>query len=103
MNWEIAFGLLRSGKADLGLPPAVSFLLILVFVELVHSTVMRAGLTIGEFARLTQLSVRTLRRYHEGGLLAHATVDAGSGYRYCSTEQVPAAQITHRLRELGMP
>jgi DNA-binding transcriptional MerR regulator len=64
---------------------------------------MRAGLTIGEFAQLTQLSVRTLRRYHEGGLLAPATVDPGSGYRYYTTEQIPAAQIIHRLRELGMP
>ncbi len=42
---------------------------------------MRAGLTIGEFAQLTQLSIRTLRRYHEGGLLAPATVGPGSGYR----------------------
>jgi DNA-binding transcriptional MerR regulator len=64
---------------------------------------MRAGLTIGEFAQLTQLSVRTLRRYHEGGLLAPATVDPDSGYRYYTTEQIPAAQIIHRLRELGMP
>ena len=68
-----------------------------------HSAVMRAGLTIGEFAQLTQLSVRTLRQYHEGGLLAPATVDPGSGYRYYTTEQIPAAQIIHRLRELGMP
>lgn len=64
---------------------------------------MRAGLTIGEFAQLTQLSVRTLRRYHEGGLLAPATVDPHSGYRYYTAEQIPAAQIIHRLRELGMP
>ena len=64
---------------------------------------MRAGLTIGEFAQLTQLSVRTLRRYHEGGLLAPATVDPASGYRYYAAEQIPAAQIIHRLRELGMP
>jgi DNA-binding transcriptional MerR regulator len=64
---------------------------------------MRTGLTIGEFAQLTQLSIRTLRRYHEGGLLAPATVDPGSGYRYYTAEQIPAAQIIHRLRELGMP
>ena len=29
-------------------------------------------LTIGEFSRLTHLSVRTLRRYHDAGLLVHA-------------------------------
>src|SRR5271166_651836 len=32
-----------------------------------------------------------------------ATVDPGSGYRYYTTEQIPAAQIIQRLRELGMP
>ena len=64
---------------------------------------MRAGLTIGEFAQLTHLSVRTLRRYHEGGLLEPARVDPGSGYRYYTSEQIPAAQVIYRLRELGMP
>ena len=37
--------------------------------ERVHGAVMRTGLTIGEFAQLTQLRIRTLRRYHQGGLL----------------------------------
>jgi DNA-binding transcriptional MerR regulator len=64
---------------------------------------MRAGLTIGEFAQLTHLSVRTLRRYHEGGLLAPARIDPGTGYRYYTSEQIPPAQVIHRLRELGMP
>jgi DNA-binding transcriptional MerR regulator len=62
---------------------------------MVHSAVIRTGLTIGEFAQLTQLSIRTLRRYHEGCLLAPATVDPVSGYRYYTTEQIPAAQIIH--------
>ncbi|GAA2343484.1 MerR family transcriptional regulator [Dactylosporangium salmoneum] len=60
-------------------------------------------LTIGEFATLTQLSVRTLRRYHEGGLLEPAVVDPGSGYRYYAPAQIPAAQVIHRLRELDVP
>ncbi len=64
---------------------------------------MRAGLTIGEFSQLTHLSVRTLRRYHEGGLLEPAQVDPGSGYRYYAGDQIPAAQVIHRLRELEMP
>src|SRR5260370_16582535 len=64
---------------------------------------MRAGLPIGEFAQLTHLSGRPRRRAHEGGLLAPATVDPDSGYRYYTAEQIPAAQIIHRLRELGMP
>ncbi|MGW6195048.1 MerR family transcriptional regulator [Kribbella sp. NPDC055110] len=64
---------------------------------------MRSGLTIGEFARATHLSVRTLRRYHENGLLEPAAVDASSGYRYYAVEQIPSAQVIHRLRELDVP
>lgn len=64
---------------------------------------MRTGLSIGEFAQLTHLSVRTLRRYHEAGLLEPATVDPASGYRYYSSRQIPSAQVIHRLRELDMP
>lgn len=60
-------------------------------------------LTIGEFSRLTHLTVRTLRRYHEGALLEPAVVDGATGYRYYSVEQVPAAQVIHRLRELDVP
>ena len=64
---------------------------------------MRPGLTIGEFAQVTHLSVRTLRRYHERALLEPAVVDPDSGYRYYTSEQIPAAQVIHRLRELDMP
>lgn len=64
---------------------------------------MGGALTIGEFARLTHLSVRTLRRYHDGGLLEPARVDATTGYRYYTSEQIPTAQVIHRLRELDMP
>lgn len=68
-----------------------------------HSDWVRPGLTIGEFAQLTHLSVRTLRRYHESGLLEPATVDASSGYRYYISSQIPSAQVIHRLRELDVP
>jgi DNA-binding transcriptional MerR regulator len=64
---------------------------------------MHRGLTIGEFAQLTHLSVRTLRRYHEAGLLEPASVDAATGYRYYAIAQIPQAQVIHRLRELDMP
>jgi DNA-binding transcriptional MerR regulator len=64
---------------------------------------VRSGLTIGEFARATHLSVRTLRRYHESGLLEPAAVDPSSGYRYYAVEQIPSAQVIHRLRELDVP
>jgi hypothetical protein len=38
-------------------------------------------LSIGAFSRLTHLSIKTLRYYHEAGLLEPAVVDPDSGYR----------------------
>src|SRR5258708_32922420 len=64
---------------------------------------MGVRLTIGEFSGVTLLSVKTLRRYHEAGLLEPAEVDPRSGYRYYSTTQVPTAQVIRRFRDLGMP
>ncbi|QUQ68579.1 MerR family transcriptional regulator [Kutzneria sp. CA-103260] len=64
---------------------------------------MARGLTIGEFAQLTHLSVRTLRRYHESGLIEPAAVDPFSGYRYYTADQIPTAQVVHRLRQLEVP
>jgi DNA-binding transcriptional MerR regulator len=60
-------------------------------------------LSIGEFAQLTHLSIRTLRRYHDTGLLTPAQVDQATGYRYYEAEQIPTAQVIHRLRELDLP
>ncbi|MFE1596283.1 MerR family transcriptional regulator [Nocardia sp. NPDC058705] len=64
---------------------------------------MTATVAIGEFARLTHLSVKTLRYYHEIELLEPATVDASTGYRRYSTEQVERAHLIRRLRDLEMP
>jgi DNA-binding transcriptional MerR regulator len=64
---------------------------------------VQPGLSIGEFAQLTHLSVRTLRRYHESGLLEPAHIDPSSSYRYYSSDQIPSAQVIHRLRELDVP
>ena len=38
-------------------------------------------LSIGEFARLSRLSAKALRRYDQLGLLKPARVDPDSGYR----------------------
>jgi DNA-binding transcriptional MerR regulator len=62
-----------------------------------------AALTIGDFSRATQLSVKTLRHYHRVGLLAPADVDAGTGYRRYTTDQIPTAQVIRRFRDLDMP
>jgi DNA-binding transcriptional MerR regulator len=60
-------------------------------------------LSIGDFARATHLTVKTLRHYHDVGLLEPADVDPGTGYRRYTTAQIPAAQVIRRFRELGMP
>ena len=64
---------------------------------------LRRGVSIGEFGRAAHLSVRTLRHYHEVGLLEPSEIDSGSGYRYYSYEQIPTAQVIRRLRGLEMP
>ena len=61
------------------------------------------GLSIGDFSQITHLSVKTLRRYHDAGLLEPAEVDPHTGYRYYATTQVPTAQVIRRFRDLGMP
>ena len=64
---------------------------------------MAAHLTIGEFSRLTFLSVKALRHYHDVGLLEPVEVDRSSGYRSYATTQVATAQLIRRLRDLDMP
>ena len=60
-------------------------------------------LSIGDFSRATHLSVKTLRYYHQEGVLEPLEIDEGSGYRRYSVEQIPTAQVIHRFRDLGMP
>jgi DNA-binding transcriptional MerR regulator len=60
-------------------------------------------LTIGEFSRITHLSVKTLRHYHDVGLLEPSDVDPGTGYRHYTTGQIPTAQVIRRFRSLNMP
>jgi DNA-binding transcriptional MerR regulator len=60
-------------------------------------------LTIGNFSRMSYLSVKTLRHYHETGLLSPAAVDPDTGYRLYDAGQVRTAQLIRRFRDLGMP
>jgi len=59
--------------------------------------------TIGEFSRMTHLSVKALRHYHDVGVLEPAAIDRFTGYRSYEASQVPSAQVIRRLRDLGMP
>jgi DNA-binding transcriptional MerR regulator len=58
--------------------------------------------TIGEFARLGGVSVRTLRHYDDIGLLRPATVDLDTGYRGYSAEQLGRLNRIMALKELGL-
>jgi DNA-binding transcriptional MerR regulator/effector-binding domain-containing protein len=64
---------------------------------------MAAGLTVGDFSRVTHLSIKTLRHYHQVGLLEPTAVNPDTGYRYYSPGQIPTAQVIRRLRDLEMP
>jgi DNA-binding transcriptional MerR regulator len=64
---------------------------------------MASLVTIGDFSRASHLTVKTLRHYHDAGLLEPSDVDPGTGYRYYSVEQIPVAQVIRRLRNLRMP
>jgi DNA-binding transcriptional MerR regulator/effector-binding domain-containing protein len=68
-----------------------------------QTRVMQNCLAIGDFARATHMSVKTLRYYHRVGLLEPADVDADTGYRRYTTTQIPTAQIIRRFRDLDMP
>lgn len=59
--------------------------------------------TIGEFARLTRLSVTTLRHYDDLGLLVPDSVNQTTGYRYYGPDQVPVALRLGVLRALDTP
>ena len=64
---------------------------------------MHVLVTIGDFSRMTHLSVKALRHYHDVGLLEPSQVDLSSGYRLYDASQVPLAQVIRRFRDLGMP
>lgn len=58
-------------------------------------------LSIGDFARHAQVSVRMLRHYDALGLLTPARVDEHSGYRYYAASQLPRINRLVALKELG--
>ena len=58
-------------------------------------------LKIGDFARLSQVSVVALRHYDEIGLLRPVKVDPFTGYRYYSTDQLPRLNRILALKDLG--
>jgi DNA-binding transcriptional MerR regulator len=56
--------------------------------------------SIGEFSKITGLTVKTLRFYHEKGILPPAHVEQETGYRYYDSRQIDKARIVTQLRSL---
>lgn len=57
-------------------------------------------LSIGELSRATALTVKTLRHYHDRGLLLPSRIDGSSGYRYYDSSAIERARIIKTLKEL---
>jgi DNA-binding transcriptional MerR regulator/effector-binding domain-containing protein len=55
---------------------------------------------IGEFSKITGLTIKTLRFYHEKEILVPAGVDPETGYRYYDARQIDKARIIAQLRGL---
>ncbi len=56
--------------------------------------------SIGEFSKITGLTVKTLRFYHEQGVLEPSCVDGQTGYRYYAESKVETARVIALLRQL---
>ena len=59
-------------------------------------------LKIGEFSRLVDVPVKTLRYYDEIGLFKSDSIDEQTGYRFYSFEQLPRLNRLLALKDLGL-
>jgi DNA-binding transcriptional MerR regulator len=59
-------------------------------------------LRIGEFSRLSQVTVKALHYYDEMGLLKPAQIDPFTSYRYYSIDQLPRIHRIVAFKELGL-
>jgi DNA-binding transcriptional MerR regulator len=60
-------------------------------------------LRIGEFARVGQVTIATLRHYDQCGLLKPNTLDPETGYRYYTLDQLARLNRILALKDLGFP
>lgn len=58
---------------------------------------------IGMFSRASLVSMKSLRAYHEQGLLIPDSIDPATGYRSYRVSQLSDAAIIKRLRDLDVP
>ena len=58
-------------------------------------------LRIGEFSKLTGVSIRTLRYYDDIDLFKPSEIDLFTNYRYYSEEQIEDLELIHKLKSVG--
>ncbi len=58
-------------------------------------------LKIGDFSKLSRISIRMLRHYDEMGLLTPVNIDDATSYRYYSEDQLPVAGRIIALKHMG--
>ena len=56
---------------------------------------------IGEFSKLTGLSIRTLRYYNDIGILVPEEVDIFTNYRYYGNKNLEDAKLIDELKQAG--
>ena len=61
---------------------------------------MKTSYSIGEFSQVTGLSIKTLRFYHERGILLPSSVDDATGYRFYDASKIEKARVIMRLRQM---
>ena len=59
-------------------------------------------LKIGEFSRLSQVTVKTLHHYDELGLIKPSHIDPVTNYRFYEVEQLPRIHRIMALKEMGL-
>ncbi|GAP19885.1 MerR family transcriptional regulator [Leptolinea tardivitalis] len=59
--------------------------------------------SIGDFSKICRLGVKTLRYYHEIGLLLPTRIDKFTSYRYYNEESLTRVETINRLKELEFP
>jgi DNA-binding transcriptional MerR regulator/effector-binding domain-containing protein len=69
-------------------------------METLNHADMKTSYSIGEFSQVTGLSVKTLRFYHEKGVLIPSSVDETTGYRFYDASKIEKARVIMRLRQM---
>ena len=60
---------------------------------------MKSSYSIGQFSQITGLSPKTLRFYHEKGVLVPTSVDDATGYRFYDGRQIDKARVITRVNQ----